>query len=101
MLVRLIPWFRTKFMWTLRNRLIVAYVFIAVVPVILLLSMAGLATYGLYLQLGAHVFQDDLQRGSAPFPPMRTPSPALSRRKRPKAPLPLAKRSFPGPESRI
>ncbi|MGA7028421.1 MAG: hypothetical protein WBY24_07210, partial [Candidatus Acidiferrales bacterium] len=36
-LVRLVPWFRTKFMWTLRNRLIVAYVFIAVVPVILLL----------------------------------------------------------------
>ncbi len=60
LLVRLIPWFRTKFMWTLRNRLIVAYVFIAVVPVILLLCMAGLATYGLYLQLGAHVFQDDL-----------------------------------------
>ena len=59
--VRLIPWLRTRFMWTLRNRLIVTYVFIAVVPVILLLSMAGLATYGLYLQLGAHLFHDDLQ----------------------------------------
>jgi sigma-B regulation protein RsbU (phosphoserine phosphatase) len=61
LLVRLVPWFRTKFMWTLRNRLIVVYVFIAVVPVILLLSMAGLAAYGLYLQLGAHIFHDDLQ----------------------------------------
>lgn len=61
LLVRLIPWFRTKFMWTLRNRLIVAYVFIAVVPVILLLCMAGLAAYGLYLQLGAHLFHEDLQ----------------------------------------
>ncbi|MGA8553298.1 MAG: SpoIIE family protein phosphatase [Candidatus Acidiferrales bacterium] len=60
--VRLVPWFRTKFMWTLRNRLIVVYVFIAVVPVILLLSMAGLAAYGLYLQLGAHLFHDDLQQ---------------------------------------
>jgi sigma-B regulation protein RsbU (phosphoserine phosphatase) len=59
--VRLIPWLRGRFMWTLRNRLIVTYVFIAVVPVILLLSMAGLATYGLYLQLGAHLFHDDLQ----------------------------------------
>ena len=61
LLVRLIPWFRAKFMWTLRNRLIVAYVFIAVVPVILLLCMAGLAAYGLYLQLGAHLFHEDLQ----------------------------------------
>jgi len=59
--VRLIPWLRNRFMWTLRNRLIVTYVFIAVVPVILLISMAGLATYGLYLQLGAHLFHDDLQ----------------------------------------
>jgi len=60
--IRAVPWFRTKFMWTLRNRLIVVYVFIAVVPVILLLSMAGLAAYGLYLQLGAHLFHDDLQQ---------------------------------------
>jgi phosphoserine phosphatase RsbU/P len=59
--VRLIPWLRNRFMWTLRNRLIVTYVFIGVVPVILLISMAGLATYGLYLQLGAHLFHDDLQ----------------------------------------
>ncbi len=59
--VRLIPWFRMQVMWPLRNRLIVAYVFIAVVPVILLLSMAGVAMYGLYLQLGAHLLHDDLQ----------------------------------------
>ncbi len=45
LLVRLIPWFRTTFMWTLRNRLIVAYVFIAVVPVILLLTMVGVGSY--------------------------------------------------------
>jgi sigma-B regulation protein RsbU (phosphoserine phosphatase) len=61
LVIRLIPWFRTQVMWPLRNRLIVAYVFIAVVPVILLLSMAGVATYGLYLQLGAHLLHDDLQ----------------------------------------
>jgi phosphoserine phosphatase RsbU/P len=60
--IRTIPWLRNKFMWTLRNRLIVTYIFIAVIPVILLLLMAGLATYGLYLQLGAHLFHDDLQQ---------------------------------------
>jgi phosphoserine phosphatase RsbU/P len=61
LIVRLIPWFRTKFMWTLRNRLIVAYVFIAVVPVILLLTMVGVGSYLLYLELGAHLLHDDLQ----------------------------------------
>jgi phosphoserine phosphatase RsbU/P len=61
LVIRLIPWFRTKVMWPLRNRLIVAYVFIAVVPIILLFSMAGVGLYGLYLQLGAHLLHDDLQ----------------------------------------
>jgi sigma-B regulation protein RsbU (phosphoserine phosphatase) len=59
--IRLIPWFRTQVMWPLRNRLIVTYVFIAVVPIILLFSMAGVSLYGLYLQLGAHLLHDDLQ----------------------------------------
>jgi sigma-B regulation protein RsbU (phosphoserine phosphatase) len=59
--VRLMPWVRTKLLWRLRSRLVVAYVFIAVVPVILLLSMVGLGAYSLYLQLGAHLLQDDLQ----------------------------------------
>lgn len=59
--IRLIPYARRHLMWRLRNRLIVAYLFIAVVPVILLLTMAGLASYLLYLQLGAHLLEDDLQ----------------------------------------
>ena len=57
---RLMPWVRSQLLWRLRNRLIVAYVFIAVVPVVLLLTMASLAAYGLYLQLGAHLLHDDL-----------------------------------------
>jgi hypothetical protein len=61
LVIRLIPWFRTNVMWPLRNRLIVAYVFIAVVPVILLFSMVGVAAYGLYLQLGAHLLHDDFE----------------------------------------
>jgi hypothetical protein len=59
--VRLIPWVRTKLLWRLRNRLIVAYVFMAVVPVVLLLAIVGLGLVLLELQIGAHLFRDDLQ----------------------------------------
>jgi sigma-B regulation protein RsbU (phosphoserine phosphatase) len=59
--IRLMPWVRNHLLWRLRNRLIVAYILIAVVPVVLLLGMAGLAAYGLYLQLGAHLLHDDLR----------------------------------------
>jgi phosphoserine phosphatase RsbU/P len=59
--IRLMPWVRNYLLWRLRNRLIVAYILIAVVPVVLLLSMAGLAAYGLYLELGAHLLHDGLQ----------------------------------------
>jgi phosphoserine phosphatase RsbU/P len=58
--IRLWPWVRSRLLWRLRNRLIVAYVFIAVVPVVLLFSMAGVAFYLLYLQLGAHLLTDHL-----------------------------------------
>jgi sigma-B regulation protein RsbU (phosphoserine phosphatase) len=56
----LLPWVRRKLLWSLLNRLIVAYVFIAVVPVVLLLTMAGVAGYMLYLDLGAHLLTDDV-----------------------------------------
>jgi len=59
--IRLMPWTRNHLLWRLRNRLIVAYILIAVVPVVLLLGMAGIAAYGLYLQLGAHLLHDDLR----------------------------------------
>jgi len=61
LLVRLLPWVRTHLLWSLRNRLVVAYLFIAVVPVVLLLTMVGLASYLVYFQLGAHLLRDDLQ----------------------------------------
>jgi len=59
--VRMLPWVRTKLLWRLRYRLIAAYLFIAVVPLILLLTIAGVASYLLYLELGAHLLNDDLQ----------------------------------------
>src|SRR3954469_24543340 len=38
-------WARLHLMWRLRNRLIVTYMFIGVIPVVLLVSMAGIAAY--------------------------------------------------------
>ncbi len=61
-IARLLPWLRRQLLWSLRNRLIVAYLFIAVVPIALLLIMAALSTYLLYLQFGAHLIDDELQQ---------------------------------------
>jgi phosphoserine phosphatase RsbU/P len=60
-LFRLTPWVRNKLLWSLRNRLIVAYIFIAVVPVVLLLTMASIGAYLIYMQFGAHLLRDDVQ----------------------------------------
>jgi len=62
LLVRLAMVMRRTLLWRLRNRLIVAYVFIAVVPILLLLTMVGLAGYLLELQIGAHLLRDDLKQ---------------------------------------
>jgi len=63
-LVRLILFIRARGMWALRNRLIVAYFFMAVAPVVLLFSMVFVAAYLLELQIGAHLLRDDLQSRS-------------------------------------
>src|SRR6266446_6107457 len=36
-------WMRRSLLWKLRNRLIITYIFIGVIPVLLVLAMAGLA----------------------------------------------------------
>src|SRR5271165_6028084 len=41
--VRVLLWARERLLWSLRNRLVITYIFIAVVPVLLLLAMAGRA----------------------------------------------------------
>src|SRR5580700_1621574 len=38
-------WLKRKILWRLRNRLIVTYVFIGVIPVILLVAMAGFSLF--------------------------------------------------------
>jgi sigma-B regulation protein RsbU (phosphoserine phosphatase) len=60
-MVRGFRWARKHLLWSLRNRLVIAYLFIAVVPVLLLLTMAGLGAYLLYWQLGAYVLYTDMQ----------------------------------------
>lgn len=60
-LVRGWRWARDYLLWSLRNRLVAAYVFIAVVPVLLLLTMAGLAAYLLYWQLGSYVIYNEME----------------------------------------
>src|SRR5712692_7296336 len=59
--VRGFLWAREHLLWSLRNRLVIAYIFIAVVPVLLLLTMAGLGAYLLYWQLGSYVLYTDMQ----------------------------------------
>ena len=60
-LVRGWVWARGHLLWSLRNRLVAAYIFIAVVPVLLLLSMVGLAAYLLYWQLGSYVIYTEME----------------------------------------
>ena len=52
---------RTEVLWSLRNRLIVAYVFIAIVPILLLLIFAGLLGQIIYSQLGAYLLYHDIE----------------------------------------
>ncbi len=54
-------WLRRNFMWRLRNRLIVTYVFIGVIPVVLLVAMAILAGYLFAGQFSTFVVTGDLQ----------------------------------------
>ncbi len=41
----LVRWMRRRLLWRLRNRLLVTYVFIGVIPVVLIVSMALMAAY--------------------------------------------------------
>jgi phosphoserine phosphatase RsbU/P len=60
LVVRLIKWGRDKLLWSLRNRLVVAYIFIAVVPVLLILIGAVQGAKILYEQFGAYLFYEDI-----------------------------------------
>ncbi len=57
----LLRWVRRQLMWRLRNRLIVTYVFIGVIPIVLLLMMGLLASYLFAGQFATYVAMSDLQ----------------------------------------
>jgi sigma-B regulation protein RsbU (phosphoserine phosphatase) len=59
-LVRLTYSVTRKAIWRLRNRLIVSYLFIAVVPIVLIVLLAGLAGYTLIGQVAAYFVRTDL-----------------------------------------
>src|SRR5213078_2034975 len=61
LLFRLIGWWRNRLLWSLRNRLIVAYLFIAFVPILLIVTLVLLAGRILYSQLGAYLLHEDIQ----------------------------------------
>jgi phosphoserine phosphatase RsbU/P len=59
--ILLLRWVRRKLMWSLRNRLIITYVFIGVIPVILLLSMAVVAGFLFTGQFATFLATTDIQ----------------------------------------
>jgi phosphoserine phosphatase RsbU/P len=61
LIYRLTTLYGSRLLWSLRNRLVVAYLFIAVVPVLLLGAMAGLSATLAYQQLAAHLLYNDVQ----------------------------------------
>jgi len=57
--VRSRRWIAGRLLWKLRNRLILAYIFIAVVPVVLLSAMGGILFYMADVEIAAHLLHDD------------------------------------------
>ena len=56
---------RRLLLWRLRNRLLVTYFFIAIVPVLLIAGMVGLTAYLLYGQLAGYLIAGDLEAVAA------------------------------------
>ena len=61
LLLRGLRWLRQNLMWRLRNRLIVTYVFIGVIPIVLILAIVLLAAYLFAGQFATYVALADLQ----------------------------------------
>jgi len=59
--VLLFRWLKLKILWRLRNRLIVTYIFIGVIPAVLLLAMAAITLYGLSGQFAVFVVTSEIR----------------------------------------
>jgi len=53
-------WLKRRLLWRLRNRLIVTYMFIGVIPAVLLVSMAAITLYGLAGQFAVFVLTSEI-----------------------------------------
>ena len=53
-------WLKRRLLWRLRNRLIVTYVFIGVIPAVLLVTMALITLYGLAGQFAVFVVTSEI-----------------------------------------
>lgn len=62
LLYRLLVWGRNRLLWSLRNRLIIAGLFLAFVPVLLLVILAVRSAEILYSQLASYLLYEDVQR---------------------------------------
>src|SRR5947209_4550694 len=62
LVLRFIGWWRSRLLWSLRNRLIVAYLFIAVVPILSIVILVVLAARILYSQLVAYLLYEDIHQ---------------------------------------
>ncbi len=60
-LLLMFRWARRRLMWRLRNRLIVTYIFIGVIPIVLLVAIGLLASYLFAGQFATYVAMSDLQ----------------------------------------
>ena len=58
--VLLFRWLRRRILWRLRNRLIVTYVFIGVIPAVLLVTMAFVTLYGLAGQFAVFLVTSEI-----------------------------------------
>ena len=65
-----------KAIWRLRNRLIIAYLFIALVPIVLMAALVGLTTYWITGQFAGYLVDAELNRRTAG---LRRPAEALAR----------------------
>jgi sigma-B regulation protein RsbU (phosphoserine phosphatase) len=54
-------WLKRRMLWRLRNRLIVTYMFIGVIPAVLLVSMAAITLYGLAGQFAVFVLTSEIR----------------------------------------
>jgi sigma-B regulation protein RsbU (phosphoserine phosphatase) len=67
--VRLLRIGLRKLTWRLRNRLMVAYLFIAVLPILLILTLVGLGGYMLATEVAVYLVRSELDRRVASLEP--------------------------------